>query len=94
MISQQVKKFFSYFNKMDVNKILTTKEALGNLERIASVLRSGGVVAVPTDTIYGVACLACNKSALDKIYSMKGRDLAKPLALAVGKVTDLIKLIL
>jgi len=39
---------------------------------------------VLTDTIYGVACLACNKSALDKIYSMKGRDLAKPLGINIS----------
>ncbi len=69
---------------MDASKVLTLKEALGNLERIATVLRSGGVIAVPTDTIYGVACLACNKSALDKIYSMKGRDLAKPLGINIS----------
>jgi tRNA A37 threonylcarbamoyladenosine synthetase subunit TsaC/SUA5/YrdC len=47
---------------------------------------------VPTDTIYGIACLACNKESLAKIYSIKGRDSAKPLAICVGNITDLEKL--
>jgi len=49
---------------------------------------------VPTDTIYGIACLACNKESLAKIYSIKGRDSAKPLAICVGNITDLEKLFL
>ena len=47
---------------------------------------------MPTDTIYGIACLACNKESLAKIYSIKGRDSAKPLAICVGNITDLEKL--
>lgn len=46
---------------------------------------------MPTDTIYGLACLACNKESLSKIYSIKGRDSAKPLAICVGNTTDLAK---
>jgi tRNA A37 threonylcarbamoyladenosine synthetase subunit TsaC/SUA5/YrdC len=54
-------------------------------------LRKGGVIAVPTDTIYGIACLACNKTSLDKIYKIKGRDSNKPLAISVGISEDLEK---
>jgi tRNA A37 threonylcarbamoyladenosine synthetase subunit TsaC/SUA5/YrdC len=61
------------------------------LEKLSQVLKSGGVIAVPTDTIYGVACLACNKDALNKIYTIKGRDSAKPLAITVGRIEDLEK---
>ena len=43
------------------------------------------------DTIYGLACLACNTAALNKIYQIKGRNLEKPLAISVGKTDDLIK---
>ncbi|CAF0800175.1 unnamed protein product [Brachionus calyciflorus] len=73
------------------NKILTVEEALNNLPRIKTVLQAGGVIAVPTDTIYGVACLACNKESLDRIYKIKGRNLSKPLAISVGKSEDLEK---
>ena len=57
----------------------------------ASVLERGGVVAVPTDTIYGIASSALDKTALDKIYAMKGRTKLKPLAVCVGNVQDIDK---
>lgn len=61
------------------------------MERIKNVLKAGGVIAVPTDTIYGVACLACNSHSLEKIYKIKGRSSNKPLAISVGRSEDLEK---
>ena len=49
-------------------------------------LRSGGVIALPTDTIYGVASLAQNQQAVNKIYHMKRRVESKPLAICVGEI--------
>ena len=66
-------------------------EALQSLSKIKEILKAGAVIAVPTDTIYGLACLACNKQSLDKIYAIKGRDAAKPLAICVGKSEDLAR---
>lgn len=80
--------FYSELNYFLCNQI---KDALKNLDLIAEKLRLGSVIAVPTDTIYGIACLACNKESLSKIYSIKGRDSAKPLAICVGEVKDLEK---
>lgn len=40
-----------------------------------------GVVAFPTDTVWGLGCLPNNKSAIDRIYHLKGRDENKPLIL-------------
>jgi tRNA A37 threonylcarbamoyladenosine synthetase subunit TsaC/SUA5/YrdC len=85
------------FHTLSKSKILSiylnlkNKEALNSLDIIKDVLKRGGVIAVPTDTIYGVACLACNKDSLAKIYQIKGRSLSKPLAIAVGNVEDLEK---
>ncbi len=61
------------------------------MDHVRDVLRKGGVIAVPTDTIYGIACLACNKKSLDKIYQIKSRDSNKPLAISVGNSEDLEK---
>lgn len=71
------------------SKVFTVQNALSNLEQLSHILKSGGVLAVPTDTIYGLCCLARNTASLKKIYSIKGRNLAKPLALAVGNSSDL-----
>lgn len=54
-------------------------------------LREGHVVAVPTDTIYGLACLAQNSDAVKKVYDIKGRNQQKPLAICVGEIQDIYK---
>lgn len=57
-------------------------------------LMEGHVVAVPTDTIYGLACLAQNSEAIRKIYDIKGRNQQKPLAICVGQIQDIYKWVL
>ncbi|XP_029360634.1 threonylcarbamoyl-AMP synthase [Echeneis naucrates] len=52
-------------------------------------LKEGHVVAVPTDTIYGLACLAQNSEAIRKTYGIKGRNGHKPLAICVGEIQDI-----
>lgn len=54
-------------------------------------LRSGAVVAVPTDTLYGLACSASCSAALDAVYRLKGRSEAKPLAVCLGRVVDVYR---
>lgn len=57
-------------------------------------LKDGHVVAVPTDTIYGLACLAQNSEAVRKIYDVKGRSGHKPLAICVGEIQEIYKWVL
>ncbi|XP_071623878.1 threonylcarbamoyl-AMP synthase [Heliangelus exortis] len=57
----------------------------------ARALQAGGLVAVPTDTVYGVACLAQDSGAVRSIYSLKGRNGRKPLAICVGDVDRLFR---
>lgn len=54
------------------------------LERAAAILRSGGVAAVPTDTLYGLAADPFNVTAVDRVFAIKGRmsDRALPLVAA------------
>lgn len=61
------------------------------LSTAVSVLKQGNVVAVPTDTVYGLACLAQNSEAIQRIYETKGRNGNKPLAICVGAVEDIYK---
>ena len=55
------------------------------------VLKRGGIIALPTDTVYGIAGFAQDSVAIKKIYSVKQRDCNKPLAISVGKVEDVYK---
>ncbi|KAE8727677.1 yrdC domain-containing protein [Hibiscus syriacus] len=52
-------------------------------------LKSGKVIAVPTDTLYGFACDACSSEAVNRIYEIKGRKHTSPLAICVGDVSDI-----
>ncbi len=52
----------------------------------AEILRSGGVVILPTDTVYGVACHPDFPVALERIRAMKGRDADKPFQLLAASV--------
>ncbi|MBR5341884.1 MAG: threonylcarbamoyl-AMP synthase [Erysipelotrichaceae bacterium] len=47
-------------------------------ERVFAVLKAGGLVAFPTDTVFGLACIM-DKKAIDKVYEVKGRSFDKPL---------------
>lgn len=49
------------------------------LERVIDAVQKGGVVAIPTDTVYGLAAHLAFPDALARIYTIKGRDLTKPL---------------
>ena len=52
-----------------------------HLERIAELLHRDGVIAYPTDTLFGLGCLASRKKAVDRIQQIKGRDPKKPMSI-------------
>ena len=52
--------------------------------RAVQVLRKGGVVVLPTDTVYGLACGISHAKAIRRIYELKDMDPKKPLAILVG----------
>ena len=49
----------------------------------AKIIRRGGLVAVPTETVYGLAGNGLDPEAVEKIYEVKGRPAVKPLSLMV-----------
>lgn len=57
----------------------------------ARVLQEGGVIGVPTDTVYGLACLAQNSQSIKNMYNVKGRNGSKPLAICVGNIQDIYR---
>lgn len=54
----------------------------------AELLRQGKVIAIPTDTVYGLACLAANSRAVQRLYEIKRRDERKPLAICLSNVKE------
>ena len=54
-----------------------------SLNRAVRILKNGGVVVCPTDTVYGFLADASNKKAVDKIFKIKKRPRSKPLPIFV-----------
>lgn len=57
----------------------------------AGCLKSGSVIALPTDTVYGLACDANNEDAIQLLYKIKGREFHKPVAICVKDLSALRK---
>jgi tRNA threonylcarbamoyl adenosine modification protein (Sua5/YciO/YrdC/YwlC family) len=58
------------------------------IRRVVDVLNAGGVIAYPTDTIYGIGCDIFNKKGVKKIYQIKQRDPRKPFSFICSDLSD------
>ena len=56
------------------------------------ILKNGGIILYPTDTIWGVGCDANNKKAVQKIYNLKKRMKRKALIILIAEYANLYKL--
>jgi L-threonylcarbamoyladenylate synthase len=59
------------------------------IARAAAILRDGGLVAFPTDTVYGVACAASRPEAVAAIFSLKRRPAERQIPMLVGSVEEI-----
>ncbi len=57
-----------------------------SIKEAAEKIRSGGVVAFPTETVYGLGANALDAAAVQKIYELKGRPSASPLIVHVASI--------
>eukprot|EP00586_Coscinodiscus_wailesii_P018769 CAMPEP_0172509510 /NCGR_PEP_ID=MMETSP1066-20121228/220919_1 /TAXON_ID=671091 /ORGANISM="Coscinodiscus wailesii, Strain CCMP2513" /LENGTH=230 /DNA_ID=CAMNT_0013288027 /DNA_START=336 /DNA_END=1025 /DNA_ORIENTATION=+ len=63
-----------------------------SLDQCAARLKSGNLVAFPTETVYGLGCNALDPTAIDKIYAAKGRPKTNPLIVHVRDATRALEL--
>src|SRR3989344_1551781 len=56
------------------------------IQQASTMLRQGGVILYPTDTLYGLGADAFSNTAVDKIYEIKGRDEKKPIHCIVSDI--------
>lgn len=63
------------------------------IEKAAEVLRRGGLVVFPTETVYGLAADATNEPAVLRIFEVKGRPVGNPLPVQVASVDDVRSLV-
>ncbi|ARK22204.1 L-threonylcarbamoyladenylate synthase [Sporosarcina ureae] len=76
----------------------TTQEIVDNLvdndriyEQAVDILKSGGIVAFPTETVYGLGAIATDGQAVQRIFEAKGRPSDNPLIVHIGNQSDIEK---
>ncbi len=67
-------------------KILGT--TVDNIKEAADILRAGGIVAFPTETVYGIGAIAYDEAAVAKIYQAKGRPSDNPMIVHIGETSQ------
>ena len=66
---------------------------MDNWQKVADVLKEGGVVIIPSDSSYGIAALASDEKAVERLYRIKGREAGKPSLLIVGSIDQARELV-
>ncbi len=59
------------------------------IEHAAEILKKGGIVAIPTETVYGLAASAYDENAVKKVFLAKGRPQDNPLIVHIADIDDL-----
>ncbi|MBI2594404.1 threonylcarbamoyl-AMP synthase [Candidatus Curtissbacteria bacterium] len=70
--------------------ILSVSE--GSFKKATRILKSGGVVIFPTDTIYGIGCRFDNPKAIERIYSIKGTPKNQPFPILIADTNQIGKI--
>ena len=64
-----------------------------DIEKIESILKSGGVIAFPTETVFGLAVMSDKKENFDKLVKVKNRAPDKPFTLMISKIEQVEKIV-
>jgi L-threonylcarbamoyladenylate synthase len=62
-----------------------------DIERCIEVMNDGGLILYPTDTVWGIGCDATNAEAIEKIYSLKNRNVGKSMIILLADEKDILK---
>lgn len=64
-----------------------------NVRKAAEILRNGGLIIMPTETVYGVAADMTNREAVNKVYKVKGRPADNPLIVHIAALDQIPALV-
>ncbi len=59
------------------------------IKKIVDILESGGIIAYPTDTYYGIGCDLLNKASIEKLYLLKRRSKQQPFSFICSDLKNL-----
>ena len=72
-----------------VRIVVTTENMDEALNQAVAILSRGGLVAFPTDTVYGVGAMVFNEDAVERLFTTKIRDRSKAIPVLLSQVRDL-----
>ena len=72
----------------EIVKIKNANEDLPSIKKAAEIIRNGGLVVIPTETVYGLGGNGLLSSSAEKIYAAKGRPSDNPLIIHISKPED------
>jgi len=70
---------------------MSLQQKIWNNEDLMKILKNGGVVVMPTDTIYGIVGKADNERVVNRIYELRKRAPHKPCIILIGDMAELEK---
>lgn len=73
----------------DTKNTLILEPTKENIEKAAKIIRQGGLVAFPTETVYGLGADAMNADAVGRIYEAKGRPSDNPMIVHISRASDI-----
>lgn len=76
-----MQKYIDFINKIDYTK----------LKEPAKLIRNGGIVVFPTETVYGIGTNGLDEKAIKRLYEVKQRPLNKPISLLVSSINMIEK---
>lgn len=72
---------------------IKTPEDTAGIEAVAQIISAGGIVAIPTETVYGLAANALDGAAVSKLFKAKGRPQDNPLIVHISCLEELYPLV-
>ncbi len=81
------------FRKVRILKINPKEPEASGINIAAEVLRNGGLVVFPTETVYGLGANLMNKNAIDRVYRVKKRSRRKPLTVHISSMDLLSQMV-
>ncbi len=74
-------------------KTLRLNDDLKGIKTAAEILRRGGIVAIPTETVYGLAASAYDDHAIKKVFEAKGRPQDNPLIVHISDISEIYDIV-
>ncbi len=77
----------------EIKTIIKNADDPAAIREAGEIIKNGGLVAFPTETVYGLGADALNRAAAKKIYEAKGRPSDNPLIVHITNTEDLVKIV-